>query len=131
MERYNHEFSDIPTPFAHVAIRDYASGDTISDVPLLIDTGSDVSILPRSRIEQLRLETLTIGYMETESYGGARNASPIVRVQLLFLDKKFGGKFLLTDNEWGILGRNILNQLVLLFDGPARNWQEIKRGSLR
>ncbi len=128
MARYDDSFSDIPAPFANVAVRDYISGDTVSDIPLLIDTGADVTILPRSYIEKFNIGLLTVGFMETESYGGTQITSPVVRVQMLFLNKKFGGEFMLTDNSWGILGRNILNQVVLLFNGPARSWQEVKSG---
>ncbi len=43
---------------------------------------------------------------------------------MTLLDKKFRGKFLLVESDMGILGRNILNSLVLLFDGKQLSWRE-------
>ena len=36
------------------------------------------------------------------------------------------GRFLLTDQEWGLIGRDVLNHVSLLFDGPGLNWSEQK-----
>ena len=35
---------------------------------------------------------------------------------------RFRGQFLVTDASHGILGRNILNLLVLRLDGPGLSW---------
>jgi hypothetical protein len=42
------------------------------------------------------------------------------------LDKKFAGEYLLIDRPIGILGRNVLNNLCLLFDGIRGKWGEQK-----
>ena len=34
------------------------------------------------------------------------------------------GQFLLIDQEWGILRRNILNAISLILDGPDQSWNE-------
>jgi hypothetical protein len=47
-----------------------------------------------------------------------------VELQLIFLNKKFTGKFLVGELEIGILGRDILNHLTLLFDGKKLEWDE-------
>lgn len=41
-----------------------------------------------------------------------------------FLNKTFRGRFLLIDQDWGVLGRDILNLISLLLDGPNLNWKE-------
>ena len=38
----------------------------------------------------------------------------------------FRGQFLLIDQPIGILGRNILNEVSLLFDGPRLEWTEYR-----
>jgi hypothetical protein len=42
------------------------------------------------------------------------------------LGKTFKGRYLTLDQECGILGRDVLNHLVVLLDGPALNWRERK-----
>jgi hypothetical protein len=58
------------------------------------------------------------------AFDGTINESEAVRAVLLFLNKTFRGRFLQLDSEVGIMGRNILNRLRLLLDGPALNWEE-------
>ena len=51
-------------------------------------------------------------------------APPAITAELVVLGKSFRGQFLLIDGWHGVLGRNVLNNLSLLFDGPARKWME-------
>ena len=50
-----------------------------------------------------------------------------VTAELTFLGKSFRGQFLLIDSWYGVLGRNILNNLAVLFDGPSQGWMERPR----
>lgn len=52
--------------------------------------------------------------------------SPRLAHKMTFLNRRFRGQFLLTDSEFGFLGRNVLNSVRLLFDGPQLNWDEYK-----
>lgn len=55
----------------------------------------------------------------------AAGASPKpIRVDLIFLKKTFKGQFLVVDQEWGLIGRDVLNHVSLLFDGPKLQWGE-------
>jgi hypothetical protein len=38
----------------------------------------------------------------------------------------FRGQFLIVDGSHGILGRNVLNSLSLIMDGPNLIWRETK-----
>ncbi len=40
------------------------------------------------------------------------------------MDRRFRGRFLLIDAEVGVVGRNVLNHVRLLLDGPALSWEE-------
>ena len=42
------------------------------------------------------------------------------------LGRTFRGQFLVIDQQVGILGRNILNALALVLDGPQQTWSEHK-----
>jgi hypothetical protein len=43
---------------------------------------------------------------------------------MIFLGRIFRGRFLLIDGEQGVLGRNILDHVSLLLDGPRGHWSE-------
>ena len=50
-QAYEAEQFDPPAPVAYVTVK--TSGVEIRTVPMLIDTGADVSLLPRSQFESL------------------------------------------------------------------------------
>jgi hypothetical protein len=45
-------------------------------------------------------------------------------LNVLFLQRAFRGRYLLIAEERGIMGRDILNHLSLLLDGPRQQWAE-------
>ena len=47
-----------------------------------------------------------------------------VDLEVLLLRKAFRGRYLLTDEPRGLLGRDVLNSLTLLFDGPPQHWSQ-------
>jgi hypothetical protein len=47
-----------------------------------------------------------------------------VELDMLFLNKAFRGRYLLTDDAHGVMGRDVLVSLRLLFDGPHQVWSE-------
>ena len=87
MPSYDATDCDPPAPVAQVTLRNVHSGETVADVPLLLDTGADVTLLPRNTVEQLGVQLV---------------AGPT-------------------------LGRDILNYLTLLLDGPQQQWSEHSR----
>ncbi len=56
MPDYDSENFDPPAPVAYVTLRNPATGVSLSDVPMLIDTGADATLLPQKYIEQLGME---------------------------------------------------------------------------
>ena len=60
---------------------------------------------------------------ELEGFEGQVYSSVAVRAEMVFLDRTFRGHLLL-DQGWGVIGRNVLNSLSLLFDGPSQTWQQ-------
>jgi hypothetical protein len=59
------------------------------------------------------------------AFDGRTSAAQVVRLDLILLRWVFRGRFLLIDQDCGILGRDILNHLSLLVDGPRLNWREL------
>ena len=95
---------------------------------MLLDTGADVTLLPRDYIEQLGVIPVKDKIYEVEGFDGGIKLVEIVQLELVFLGRKFKGQFLLIDLPMGILGRNILNAVALLLDGPRGSWKEQKKG---
>ena len=89
---------------------------------MLLDTGADVSLLPRVSVASLVEVDPPIGEYELEAFDGTRSTAPVLQLELLLLGKSFRGQFLLIDGGHGILGRNVLNSLAILLDGPAKTW---------
>jgi predicted aspartyl protease len=124
MPSYEASDFDPPAPVARVVLRNPHSGVTVSDVPVLLDTGADVTLLPRSAVERLGVPLLPNQRYELMSFDGSKSFAPVVLLDLLFLQRAFRGRYLLIEAERGIMGRDILNHVTLLLDGPGQQWSE-------
>lgn len=124
MQGYDSVWFSPPAPLARVALRDPGSGKAVLDVPMLLDTGADVTLIPKSAVSELGLATGSGESYELIAFDGSRSLAHAIRVDLIFLKKTFKGQFLVVDQEWGLIGRDVLNHLSLLFDGPRLQWGE-------
>jgi predicted aspartyl protease len=124
MPAYDDERFIPAAPVARVSLHHPESGESIADVPMLIDSGADATLLPKSAIDSLGI-TRTGERYELMSFDGAINESEAVRAVLVFSKKTFRGRFLLVESEVGIIGRNVLTRVRLLLDGPAMNWEDL------
>jgi hypothetical protein len=127
MPAYDGQF-DPPAPVARVSLRVLANGKTATDVPMLIDSGADVTLLPRARVDELAIATDQDRVYELMAFDGTTSLAQAVQLDLVFQRRVFRGQFLITDQEVGFLGRDIINSLSLTLDGPALAWQESKSG---
>ena len=57
-------------------------------------------------------------------FDGNKSLAQVVHIELIFCRRTFRGQFLLVDQIYGILGRNVLNEVPLLLDGPQLSWNE-------
>lgn len=113
-----------PTPVAYVFLRNPVTGISTSDVPLLMDTGADVTLLPSGYVDQLGIEPATDITYEIQGFDGESKLVNMVELELVFLGRNFTGQFLLIEQPMGILGRNLLNVVSITFDGPREKWDE-------
>jgi hypothetical protein len=65
------------------------------------------------------------GY-ELMGFDGSKSVARAVNLDLVFLNRVFKGRFLVVNQEWGILGRDVLNHVAVLLDGPRLAWDEKK-----
>lgn len=127
MPGYDTKLFEPPAPLAQVSLRNPQNDDTKSDIPMLLDTGADVTLIPLTPVEQLGLTADTTETYELIGFDGRTTTASAVHLEMRFLNKTFRGRFLLINQEWGILGRDILNLIPLFFDGPNLYWDGHRR----
>lgn len=124
MTTYNKVLFDPPAPTASVTLRSRPSGAVVENVLMLIDSGADVTLVPRNSGQLLNVESIEDELYELVGFDGSRSYAPVMQLQMIFLNRIFSGRFLLIDQEWGILGRDVLNRVKLTLAGPALTWGE-------
>ncbi len=124
MTTYDASHFDPPAPSAHVTLRNPETGVLVSDTLLLLDTGADIALLPRTAVERLGVPLLADQRYELMGFDGSKSFAPVVVLDMIFLKRAFRGRYLLIEEERGILGRDILNHVSLLLDGPRQQWLE-------
>lgn len=130
MPRYDGVRFTPPAPVANVSLVDVDSGQIVDGVPMLLDTGADVTLVPRPAVDALRAALLPKTYV-LEGFDGRQSQANAVRLGLRFLGRRFRGQFLVIDQPVGVLGRNVLNHVVLMLNGPSQTWREHPAGGGR
>jgi hypothetical protein len=121
MTKYDSRF-DPPAPVALCSCRNPTTNQIIANVPLLVDTGADVTLLPRESVQQVGIEALPNEKYELAGFDGQPSSAPIVFLDVVFENRAYRGKYVVIDDEIGILGRDVLNFAVLRLDGPRQEW---------
>ena len=123
MPRYSTRY-DPPAPVAKVTLRTVDQSGEVLNVAMSIDSASDITLLPASSVSQLALKPILGHEYEITAFDGVKSDSSIVSCDIIFLDRAFRGEYGVVQTEEGILGRDILNHLVLILDGPNLTWRE-------
>jgi hypothetical protein len=126
MPAYDASHFDPPAPLARITLRLPNNGAILSGVPMPLDSGADVTLVQRSSVDQLGAIIDPNTTYEVYAFDGTVTLAQVVELDLVFLNRSFRGRFLVTDV--GILGRNVLNQISLLLDGPQLSWSEERSG---
>jgi hypothetical protein len=124
MPSYDASRFDPPAPVAIVTLRMDNTEATVSDVLLLLDSGADVTLLPRTAVDQQGVAALAGQREELAGFDGSRSFASVVVLDMLFLGRVFRGRYLITEEQIGILGRDVLNHVTVLLNGPRQEWSE-------
>lgn len=128
MPKYDAENFDPPAPVAYVTLRHIETGKSVLNIPMLIDTGADITLVPSDAIEKLGIDiNEDNASFEVQGFSGDSQTIQAITLEMQFLGKKFTGQFLVVNQPMGILGRNILNSVSILFDGVHLKWDEQKK----
>lgn len=128
MPTYDANLFAPPAPLAQVVLRHPADSGQIATASMLLDTGADVTLVPAAIAAQLNLVAAAETQYELIGFAGARTMATAVQLEMIFLNKIFRGRFLLINQAWGIMGRDVLNLVSLSLDGPNLAWAEQASG---
>ena len=124
MPEYHDENFEPPAPIAYVTLQNPATGALLTDIPMLINTGADATLIPSNAIDRLGIAVEENANFEVQVLDGEVKRLKLAKLELYLLGKKFAGEYLLIDRPIGILGGNILNNVQILLDGPRGKWDE-------
>ena len=123
MPKYEGEEFDPPAPIARVTLYNPLNDTSVTDVPMPLDTGADITLLPKKFMERLGIFDNSKSF-ELLGFDGSKGHFEAVYLHLILEGKKFKGHFVWFEQEWGVIGRDILNLISLIFDGPIQEWYE-------
>jgi len=114
---YNQQVTP-PAPFVHVTIQPPDRRTAVSDLPALLDTAADITVIPARVAEKLGLVPL-----DEVPIGGFDGRVTWVSTFLVELAlKQFESKVMRVvagrDEPYVLLGRDVLNGRRILLDGP-------------
>ena len=88
---------------------------------MILDTGADLTLVPGFALEKLNL--LKFSEFKLEGFDGKTTITRGAELQLNFADQKIQGNFPIIEQDYGIIGRNILNRFTIIFDGQNLEWK--------
>jgi hypothetical protein len=118
-----------PAPVVQVDLRSCESGAVVRGVDLLLDSGADITLLPQDAVAQLDVALDSSLQYELMGFDGRRSSAHGVILDMLLLGKAFRGLYLLTEDTRGVVGRDVLNHLAIVLDGPALRWDAASEGT--
>ena len=107
-----------PAPFVLLTLRHPVTGDVLSGVPAQIDSATDRTVLPLSIAEAMNLHR--VGNVLIGGFGGTTTAMPTYAdlLGVHTLPERLIEVIAHAEESWVLLGRDVLNGLRIVLDGP-------------
>lgn len=119
MRSYEREGFDPPAPVATLKVI-HLNGDAAAEVPMMLDSGAAITILPAGILSQIGVEPT--GEVDLRHFSGSVFTAKTVQVRLKLGKARFRGEYAIAYADVGLLGRDVLNSLVLELHGPSEMW---------
>ena len=119
-----YDYSDdciVPCPIVPIKVSNLFEPDNYLEKTALLDTGSDISCIPKKIAQELNLTSTTTDYLEGVS--GSVEETPIYTLNIEFNDKSFieYELFEFAEEDYLLIGRDIMNDFHICFDGINLN----------
>jgi hypothetical protein len=124
MPAYDGDLFTPPAPVARVSLRRSGTAVAVQDVLMLLDSGADVTPIPKTPVGTIGAPVNSGPGYELMGFDGTKSVAQSAELDLVFLNRAFTGRFLLIDQAWGIIGRDVLIHIAVLLDGPKSIWSE-------
>lgn len=119
MISYDSENFAPPAPVAFVKLINPVTGQATPDVPMLLDSGADITVLPAAAVS--RIGVIPEGEIATQVYNGQPFMSKVARLHIKLGKARYPGEYVVAEQaEVGFLGRDVLNSLVVELQGPMK-----------
>jgi len=116
-----------PVPVCQVSFLGARTGQSVGPLDAILDTGADGTLVPQRYLETIGARRV----METglRSQWGERRVVYLYLVTLRIGEIELPGTYVVGDDRSDeiVIGRNVLNQLLIRLDGPA-NLSRISEG---
>jgi predicted aspartyl protease len=114
---------DPPAPILPIGIGSLDPGSTTLMVRMLVDTGADCTLIPVHIARGLRLPL--VDKVEVRGVGAVATAVSVHAARVLIAGTRIITRLMAFEDE-ALLGRDLLNRLVLEIDGPG-GWLSVER----
>ncbi|MBL7162357.1 MAG: hypothetical protein ISS57_07100 [Anaerolineales bacterium] len=117
-------------PMIQIRLSNPEEGLRSESVNALLDTGSDGSLVPIEHLQQILAPVLKDTHIR--SHWGEWRSVQLFAVDIELADIKLPALFVVGDDQGDeiILGRDLLNKLRILFDGPSEATTILSEDSL-
>lgn len=107
-------------PVLPVVIYHAVSGAGTSQISAMVDTGADATLVATQYLRQIAAEELYLA--RVRSHWGESRVARVFMVDMDVAGQRLPGVEVVADDQSDevLLGRSVLNRLILLLDGPGR-----------
>jgi hypothetical protein len=107
-----------PAPVLRISVRNVYTGQEVNNIFALIDSGADLSTIPK--LLATRLHLIPHDFVQSYDYEGKSHGElPVYYLTFSFDTFSFNVEPTATDADCILIGRDILNQIRLLLDGRS------------
>ena len=78
-----------PAPLGRVTLRNPTTGAVLPDVPMLLDSGADVTLVPRECVTRLGVQVNPNDAYELAGFDGSASVAQVADLHMAFLGRTF------------------------------------------